>query len=51
LPFLSPGYFPAPGIKLMFSAGGFFTTGATWEALTIVLKIIKYLEINLIKSV
>ena len=38
LPFPTPGDLPNPGIKpkcLMFpaSAGGFFTTSATWEAL------------------
>ena len=38
LPFFSPGNLPDPGIELSSlatpaSAGGFFTTRATWEAL------------------
>ena len=38
LPFASPGGLPDPGIKPVSLespalAGGFFTTGATWEAL------------------
>ena len=38
LPFPSPGNLPIPGIEPMALAspalaGGFFTTGATWEAL------------------
>ena len=33
LPFPSPGDLPDPGIECIFcTAGGFFTTRATWEA-------------------
>ena len=36
LPFPSPGDLPHPGIELVSPAlaGGFFTTGANWEALS-----------------